>query len=47
VHKEICKETKETATKVFIKTKNEMWDETCSKLNCKLGFKRSREAWAN
>jgi hypothetical protein len=34
VHKEIYKEKKKIAAKAVIKTKNEMWDKACSKINC-------------
>jgi iron uptake system EfeUOB component EfeO/EfeM len=46
VRKEIYKEKKKITEKAVMKATNGMWDKTCSKINCKLGFKRSREAWA-
>jgi hypothetical protein len=27
------------------KAKNEVWNKTCLKINCELGFKTSREEW--
>jgi hypothetical protein len=28
------------------KAKNEMWDQACSRINCRSGFKESRKAWS-
>jgi hypothetical protein len=42
VRKEFYKEKKEAM--VVREAQNEMWDKMCLKINCELGFKRSREA---
>jgi hypothetical protein len=46
IHKEIYKDKNRIAAKVVIEPKQKMWDRTCSKINCELRFKRSRQAWA-
>jgi hypothetical protein len=46
LHKEIYEDKNKILANAVIKAKNKMWDKTCLKINCELGFKRSREAWA-
>jgi hypothetical protein len=44
-YKDIFKEEKKEAMREVTKAKNEMWDRTYSRINCKLGFKGLREVW--